>query len=114
MSRNTNGEGSAQRKDGRWCAAAYLPVVTGGRRPREPLSAEEARKLLAATRGHRLGALWALLITLGQRRTMSTSPPNAPRSTISTRSSRTESVAITSCYQRPKRDHEQRSCAPAT
>jgi integrase len=31
--RNANGEGSVyQRKDGRWCAAAYLPVVTGGRR----------------------------------------------------------------------------------
>ena len=33
MSRNANGEGSIwQRKDGRWCAAAYLPVATGGRR----------------------------------------------------------------------------------
>ncbi|GEL18623.1 tyrosine-type recombinase/integrase [Pseudonocardia asaccharolytica] len=33
MSRNANGEGSVwHRKDGRWCAAAYLPVVTGGRR----------------------------------------------------------------------------------
>jgi hypothetical protein len=33
MSRNANGEGSVwQRKDGRWCAAAYLPVVIGGRR----------------------------------------------------------------------------------
>jgi integrase len=33
MSRNANGEGSVwQRKDGRWCAAAYLPVATGGRR----------------------------------------------------------------------------------
>jgi integrase len=33
VSRNANGEGSVwQRKDGRWCAAAYLPVVTGGRR----------------------------------------------------------------------------------
>jgi integrase len=31
--RNANGEGSVyQRKDGRWVAAAYLPVVTGGRR----------------------------------------------------------------------------------
>jgi integrase len=31
--RNANGEGSVwQRKNGRWCAAAYLPVVTGGRR----------------------------------------------------------------------------------
>jgi integrase len=31
--RNANGEGSIwQRKDGRWCAAAYLPVTTGGRR----------------------------------------------------------------------------------
>jgi len=31
--RNANGEGSVWlRKDGRWCAAAYLPVVTGGRR----------------------------------------------------------------------------------
>jgi integrase len=31
--RNANGEGSVwQRKDGRWCAAAYLPVATGGRR----------------------------------------------------------------------------------
>ncbi|GAA3057423.1 hypothetical protein GCM10010464_22590 [Pseudonocardia yunnanensis] len=35
---------------------------------REPLSAEEARKLLAATRGHRLDALWALLLMLGLRR----------------------------------------------
>lgn len=33
MTRNANGEGSVwQRKDGRWCAGAYLPVVTGGRR----------------------------------------------------------------------------------
>ena len=33
MSGNANGEGSVwQRKDGRWCAAAYLPVATGGRR----------------------------------------------------------------------------------
>lgn len=33
MSRNANGEGSIWlRKDGRWCAAAYLPVLTGGRR----------------------------------------------------------------------------------
>ncbi|MDQ3579532.1 MAG: site-specific integrase [Actinomycetota bacterium] len=33
MSRNANGEGSVwQRKDGRWCAAAYLSVLTGGRR----------------------------------------------------------------------------------
>lgn len=33
MSRNANGEGSVwQRKDGRWCAAACLPVLTGGRR----------------------------------------------------------------------------------
>ena len=31
MSRNTNGEGSIyQRKDGRWVAAAYVPVVGGG------------------------------------------------------------------------------------
>ena len=33
MSRNANGEGSVWlRKDGRWCAAAYLPARTGGRR----------------------------------------------------------------------------------
>ncbi len=33
MSRNANGEGSVwQRRDGRWCAAVYLPVLTGGRR----------------------------------------------------------------------------------
>jgi len=33
VSRNANGDGSVwQRKNGRWCAAAYLPVVTGGRR----------------------------------------------------------------------------------
>lgn len=31
--RNANGEGSVWlRKDGRWCAGAYLPVTTGGRR----------------------------------------------------------------------------------
>ena len=31
--KNANGEGSVWlRKDGRWCAAAYLPVTTGGRR----------------------------------------------------------------------------------
>jgi len=31
--RNANGEGSVWlRKDGRWCAGAYLPAVTGGRR----------------------------------------------------------------------------------
>lgn len=35
MSRNTNGEGSVyQRKDGRWVAAAYVPVVGGGVRRR--------------------------------------------------------------------------------
>jgi integrase len=33
MSRNANGEGSVWlRKDGRWCAAAYLPTLTGGRK----------------------------------------------------------------------------------
>jgi integrase len=33
MSGNANGEGSVYlRKDGRWCAAAYLPAATGGRR----------------------------------------------------------------------------------
>ena len=35
---------------------------------REPLSAEEARKLLAATRGQHHDALWALLLMLGLRR----------------------------------------------
>jgi integrase len=36
--------------------------------PREPLSVEEARKLLDAVRGHRLEALWVVLLMLGLRR----------------------------------------------
>lgn len=37
-------------------------------KPREPLSVEEARKLLAAVAGHRLEALWVILLMLGLRR----------------------------------------------
>jgi integrase len=36
--------------------------------PRVPLSVEEARKLLDAVRGHRLEALWVVLLMLGLRR----------------------------------------------
>lgn len=37
-------------------------------KPRQPLSVEEARKLLNAVQGHRLDALWAILLMLGLRR----------------------------------------------
>jgi integrase len=49
MSRNMNGEGSVyQRKDGRWVAAAYVPVVGGGVRRRAVYakSRVEARRKL--------------------------------------------------------------------
>lgn len=37
-------------------------------KPREPLTAEEARKLLAATKGEPLDAMWSMLLMLGLRR----------------------------------------------
>ncbi len=37
-------------------------------KPREPLSVEEARKLIDEVRGHRLEALWVVLLMLGLRR----------------------------------------------
>jgi hypothetical protein len=47
MSRNANGEGSVwQRKDGRWCAAAYLPV------PSADSAANKSSRSSASAAGH--------------------------------------------------------------